>query len=61
MHAQRSADTDVEFRGLHIPARSLVFACVASAHRGEAFKACAYVIDEVKRTVPIWNWPDETT
>jgi cytochrome P450 len=36
VHAQRSADSDVEFRGLHIPARSLIFASVASAHRDPA-------------------------
>lgn len=30
--------------------------CVARApHRAEAFAACRYLIDEVKRTVPIWK------
>ena len=28
---------------------------VAAAHRGEAFDACEWVIDELKRTVPIWK------
>jgi molybdopterin synthase catalytic subunit len=28
---------------------------VASAHRGEAFDACEYVIDELKRRAPIWK------
>ncbi|MFZ5625660.1 MAG: molybdenum cofactor biosynthesis protein MoaE [Gemmatimonadota bacterium] len=28
---------------------------VASAHRNEAFEACRYVIEEVKRRVPIWK------
>src|SRR3954447_11248332 len=28
---------------------------VASAHRDEAFMACRYVIEEVKRRVPIWK------
>jgi molybdopterin synthase catalytic subunit len=28
---------------------------VASAHRDEAFAACRYVIEEVKRRVPIWK------
>src|SRR3954468_205052 len=28
---------------------------VASAHRDEAFTACRYVIEEVKRRVPIWK------
>ena len=28
---------------------------VASAHRGTAFDACEYVIDELKRRAPIWK------
>ena len=28
---------------------------VAGGHRGEAFDACRWVIEEVKRTVPIWK------
>jgi molybdopterin synthase catalytic subunit len=28
---------------------------VASAHRDDAFAACRYVIEEVKRRVPIWK------
>jgi len=28
---------------------------VASAHRGAAFEACRWVIDTLKRTVPIWK------
>ncbi len=28
---------------------------VASPHRESAFKACAYVIDEIKKRVPIWK------
>ncbi len=28
---------------------------VTAAHRGPAFAACSYVIDEVKRRVPIWK------
>ena len=28
---------------------------VASGHRGEAFEACRWVIDEVKHRVPIWK------
>ncbi|MEQ1821361.1 MAG: ThiF family adenylyltransferase [Fimbriimonadaceae bacterium] len=28
---------------------------VASPHRGDAFRACAFVIDEIKRRVPIWK------
>jgi molybdopterin synthase catalytic subunit len=32
-----------------------VWVGVAAAHRGAAFDACRYVIDEVKRRVPIWK------
>jgi molybdopterin synthase catalytic subunit len=28
---------------------------VASAHRGEAFAACRYIIDEIKHRLPIWK------
>lgn len=32
-----------------------VWVGVSSGHRGEAFTACRYVIDEVKQRVPIWK------
>jgi len=32
-----------------------VWVGVSSAHRGEAFDACRYIIDEVKQRVPIWK------
>jgi molybdopterin synthase catalytic subunit len=32
-----------------------VWVGVAAAHRGAAFDACRYIIDEVKRRVPIWK------
>ncbi len=32
-----------------------VWVGVSSAHRDEAFAACRYIIDEVKRRVPIWK------
>jgi molybdopterin synthase catalytic subunit len=32
-----------------------VAVAVASAHRQEAFAGCRYVIEEVKRRVPIWK------
>ena len=32
-----------------------VIIVVASAHRGEAFDACRYIIDTIKTTVPIWK------
>lgn len=28
---------------------------VASAHRGEAFEACRYIIDQLKTRLPIWK------
>jgi molybdopterin synthase catalytic subunit len=39
---------------LEIGESSVVIA-VASAHRGAAFDACRYVIDTLKKTVPIWK------
>ena len=32
-----------------------VWVGVSSSHRGEAFAACRYIIDEVKHRVPIWK------
>jgi molybdopterin synthase catalytic subunit len=32
-----------------------VVVCVASAHRAEAFEACRWLIDALKRDVPIWK------
>jgi len=32
-----------------------VWVGVSSVHRGEAFGACRYIIDEVKHRVPIWK------
>lgn len=32
-----------------------VLIAVSAAHRGEAFKACEYAIDNLKKTVPIWK------
>lgn len=37
-----------------------VAVAVSSAHRGDAFEAARYVIDELKQRVPIWkreHWP----
>lgn len=39
---------------LRIGETSVVIA-VASAHRGAAFDACRWVIDTLKKTVPIWK------
>ena len=30
---------------------------VAASHRGEAFEACQYIIDQMKVRVPIWKHP----
>lgn len=30
---------------------------IVAPHRGEAFAACQYLIDEMKRVVPIWKKP----
>ncbi|HKF26525.1 MAG TPA: molybdenum cofactor biosynthesis protein MoaE [Candidatus Acidoferrum sp.] len=34
---------------------SSVFIAVSAAHRGDAFEACRYAIDTLKKTVPIWK------
>jgi molybdopterin synthase catalytic subunit/molybdopterin converting factor small subunit len=39
---------------LEVGDRTVVVAC-SSAHRGEAFEACRYAIDEAKARVPIWK------
>lgn len=33
----------------------IVAIAVGSAHREDAFKACKYIIDELKKTTPIWK------
>jgi molybdopterin synthase catalytic subunit len=38
---------------------NIVFVAVSAGHRVEAFKACMYIIDELKQRVPIWK--KETT
>ncbi len=37
------------------PGETSVLIAVASAHRGVAFDACRWVIDTLKKTVPIWK------
>ncbi len=32
---------------------------IISGHRGEAFEACQWLINEMKRIVPIWKHPQE--
>jgi molybdopterin synthase catalytic subunit len=36
-------------------ADNIVLIIVVSQHRKEAFKACEFCIDELKKTVPIWK------
>lgn len=33
----------------------IVFVAVASAHRGDAFRACEYIIDALKTRAPFWK------
>ncbi|ADV63570.1 molybdopterin synthase subunit MoaE [Isosphaera pallida ATCC 43644] len=43
------------------PGEIAVVVVVASAHRGDAFEACRWIIDTFKQVVPIWkreNWAD---
>lgn len=35
-----------------------VLIAVRSTHRQEAFEACGFLIDAIKRDVPIWKRPD---
>lgn len=37
------------------PAEASVVVVVAAAHRGAAFDACRWAMDELKRSVPIWK------
>ncbi|GEM_PF-1498990 len=37
------------------PGDRVVFIGVSAAHRKEAFRACEYIIDEVKKRAPIWK------
>ena len=34
---------------------------IIAPHRGEAFAACQWLIDEMKRVVPIWKKPIQTS
>lgn len=37
------------------PSDQIVLVAVSSAHRGEAFKACEFVMDYLKTEVPFWK------
>lgn len=45
--------------GLLKPTDQIVLVAVASAHRGEAFKACEFLMDYLKTQAPFWK--KETT
>jgi molybdopterin synthase catalytic subunit len=54
VHAQGSVE----------PGEASVVIQVATAHRGEAFEACRYLIDRIKRDLPVWKrevWRDGET
>lgn len=42
-----------------LPADQIVLVAVASAHRGEAFQACEFIMDYLKTRAPFWK--KETT
>jgi molybdopterin synthase catalytic subunit len=41
--------------GTLLPGETAVIIVVGSAHRDDAFRACRYCIDTLKKTVPIWK------
>ena len=57
--------TAIEHRVGSLVVGDLALACaIASARRSEAFAACAQLVDDVKRSVPIWknqHFTDGTT
>ena len=58
-HATANFDIDDVFMvhrtGLLKPSDRIVLIAVSAAHRKAAFSACEYIIDELKRMVPIWK------
>ncbi len=41
--------------GREEPGENLVLIAAASAHRKEAFDACQYIMNEIKRCAPLWK------
>ncbi len=41
--------------GRLLPGAQIVFVGVASAHRGDAFAACAFIMDYLKTRAPFWK------
>jgi molybdopterin synthase catalytic subunit len=55
-HAHPAVSIAVEHRTGALVVGDVALACaVSSAHRAEAFAACAALVDEVKARVPIWK------
>ena len=42
-------------RGFLSVGENIVAILIGASHRKEAFKACEFLIDELKRRVPIWK------
>lgn len=45
----------VHRKGLLKPGEISVVIAVASTHRTEAFSACGYIIEEIKKRLPVWK------
>jgi molybdopterin synthase catalytic subunit len=41
--------------GLLLPEDQIVLVAVTSAHRGEAFSACEFIMDYLKKAAPFWK------
>ena len=46
--------------GALVPGDRIVLVGVASAHRGEAFEACEFIMDYLKTRAPFWKKEDTT-
>jgi molybdopterin synthase catalytic subunit len=56
MREQEAIDVTIIHRVGTIPVgENIVLIAAASSHRDEAFKACRFCIDELKRITPIWK------
>jgi len=47
--------------GRLVPGDRIVFVAVASAHRGEAFAACEFIMDYLKTRAPFWKKEETAT
>lgn len=45
----------VQFEGMLEVGETGIWIGVSAAHRKEAFQACQYLIDEIKKRLPIWK------